>query len=179
MCDRNGLMAVLQQQQLQKVLDTNRQSEQYGLTLTQKDAEQLMVGRKQILEAQRRVELRQSILPLLVETFCSSPYLNQQNYLETLLRLQEIFFCYKNEMLDEITDEELLHFMREQFDTVCYGDLDYLEGTCLEVFAQAVRAGYQGHSLRGGTGVFGQFDLVTRWDRQLYLDTLQELLGWR
>ena len=82
-------------------------------------------------------------------------------------------------MLDEITDEELLHFMREQFDTVCYGDLDYLEETCLEVFAQAVRAGYQGHRLGGGTGVFGQFDLVTRWDRQLYLDTLQELLGWR
>ena len=126
MCDRNGLMAVLQQQQLQKVLDTNRQSEQYGLTLTKKDAEQLMVGRKQILEAQRRVELRQSILPVLVETFCSSPYLNQQNYLETLLRLQEIFFCYKNEMLDEITDEELLHFMREQFDTVCFGVLDYI-----------------------------------------------------
>ena len=125
------------------------------------------------------MELRQSILPVLVETFCSSPYLNQQNYLETLLRLQEIFFCYKNEMLDEITDEELLHFMREQFDTVCYGDLDYLEGTCLEVFAQAVRAGYQGHRLGGGTGGFGQFDLVTRWDRQLYLDTLQELLGWR
>ena len=175
MCDRNGLMAALQQQQLQEVLDTNRQSEQYGLTLTQKDAEQLMVGRKQVLEAQRRVELRQSILPVLVETFCSSPYLNQQNYLETLLRLQEIFFCYKNEMLDEITDEELLHFMREQFDTVCYGDLDYLEGTCLDIFAQAIRAGYQGYQRTDGKGEFHKFDIVPRWDRELYLEVLREL----
>ena len=178
MCDRNGLMAALQQQQLQKVLDTNRQSEQYGLTLTQKDAEQLMVGRKQVLEAQRRVELRQSILPVLVETFCSSPYLNQQNYLETLLRLQEIFFCYKNEMLDEITDEELLHFMREQFDTVCYGDLDYLESTCLANFAQAVRAGYGGYKETQGYGEASRFDEVKRWDYDLYLEALKELC-WR
>ena len=40
-------------------------------------------------------------------------------------------------MLDEISDEELLQFMQEQFDSVCFGDLDYLEGTCLEIFAQA------------------------------------------
>ncbi len=30
---------------------------------------------------------------------------------------------YKNEMQDEITDEELLNFMKEQFETVGYGDL--------------------------------------------------------
>ena len=37
-------------------------------------------------------------------------------------------------MLDEITDAELLEFMKEQFETVCFGDLDYLEGTCLDIF---------------------------------------------
>ena len=41
---------------------------------------------------------------------------------------------YKNEMQDEISDEELLHFMKEQFETVCFGDLDYLTGTCLPFF---------------------------------------------
>lgn len=57
---------------------------------------------------------------------------------------------YKNEMQDEITDEELLNFMKEQFETVCYGDLDYLEGTCLDIFAQAIRAGYRGISKHKG-----------------------------
>ena len=47
-------------------------------------------------------------------------------------------------MEDEITDDELLHLMKEQFELLWFGDLDYLEGTCLADFAQAVRAGYEG-----------------------------------
>lgn len=57
-------------------------------------------------------------------------------------------------MLDEITDDELLEFMREQFENVCYGDFDYLEGTCLDLFAQAIRAGYSGYKKAEGRGEF-------------------------
>ncbi|SHK64219.1 hypothetical protein SAMN02745243_03399 [Hespellia stercorisuis DSM 15480] len=78
-------------------------------------------------------------------------------------------------MMDEITDDELLEFMKEQFDGVCCGDLDYLEGTCLAVFAQAIRAGYQGHVRSGGQGEFQQFDIVERWDREMYMEALKEL----
>ena len=39
-------------------------------------------------------------------------------------------------------DDELLHLMKEQFDQICFGDLEYLEGTCLYHFSQAIRAGY-------------------------------------
>ena len=84
-------------------------------------------------------------------------------------------FCYKNEMQDEITDDELLHFMKEQFETICYGDLDYLESTCLENFSQAVRAGYRGYQKTGGRGEYEQFDAVTRWDRELYMAALMDL----
>ena len=52
------------------------------------------------------------------------------NYVETLVRLQEIFYLYKNEVQDNLTDDELLHLMKEQFEFLCFGDLDYLEGTC-------------------------------------------------
>ena len=81
--------------------------------------------------------------------------------------------------MDELTDEELLQVMREQFDGVCYGDLDYLENTCLDIFAQAVRAGYQGRNPKERNLDFSASDIVPRWDRQLYLDALQELMGWR
>lgn len=80
-------------------------------------------------------------------------------------------------MQDEITDDELLHFMKEQFETVCYGDLDYLEGTCLANFAQAIRAGYRGYSETDGYGEYVSLDEVSRWDRKLYLEALRELLG--
>ena len=48
-------------------------------------------------------------------------------------------------------------------------------GTCLDLFAQAVRAGYQGHRVTGGSGVFSELDIVTRWDRTLYLEALEQL----
>ena len=114
----------------------------------------------------------------MIYEFCDCPYLNQEHYVETLVRLQDIFYLYKNEMLDEITDDELLHFMREQYETVCFGDLDYLEGTCLDIFAQAIRAGYRGYRVTDGRSEYGQFDEVKRWDYELYLEALQDLC-WR
>ncbi len=82
--------------------------------------------------------------PRIIYTFCDSSFLFQGNYADSLIRLQEIFYLYKNEMLDEISDDELLNFMKVQFETVCSGDFDYLESTCLNIFAQAIRAGYKG-----------------------------------
>ena len=111
----------------------------------------------------------------MIEEFCDSDFIDQNNYVDTLIRLQEIFYLYKNEMQDEITDDELIQFMREQFETVCYGDLDYLEGTCLDIFAQAIRAGYSGHAQSQGRGEFEKFDLVKRWDKELYLAALMDL----
>ena len=81
-------------------------------------------------------------------------------------------------MHDEITDDELLHLMKEQFEMLCFGDLDYLEGTCLENFAEAVRAGYDGYRDSEGYGEYARFDPVQRWDYDLYLETLKELC-WR
>lgn len=160
---------------LNQVRETNRYSERFGLTLSEEDMELLFTERNLALKAEQRVEFGQSILPQIIYAFCDSSFLSQNNYVETLIRLQEIFYLYKNEMQDEITDEELIHFMREQFETVCYGDFDYLEGTCLNIFSQAIRAGYRGYQNTQGYGEFQKFDIVQRWDRRLYLEALREL----
>lgn len=171
----NWLEAVSNQTQIGKVLATNQYTEKYGLALSEEDAQIMLAERKNTLKEQKRVEFGEGILPRLIYEFCDSYYINQDNYVETLVRIQEIFYLYKNEMLDELTDDELLHFMKEQFESVCYGDLDYLEGTCLEVFAQAVRSGYRGYKRTEGRGEYGQFDEVKRWDPQLYLEALKDL----
>lgn len=168
-------MALLERAQIQKVMESNQYTEQYGLTLSAQDAEVLTQERKSTLMEQKRVEFGESILPRIIYEFCDSAFISQSNYVESLVRLQEIFFLYKNEMLDEISDEELLNFMKEQFETVCFGDFDYLEGTCLDIFAQAVRAGYRGYQQTGGRGEYAEFDEVLRWDRELYLEVLRDL----
>lgn len=173
--EKNWLEQLQQANLVEEVLATNSYAERYGLTLSREETEIVLAERQRSLKEQRRVEFGQGILPKIIHEFCDSAYITPSNYAETLVRLQDIFYLYKNEMQDEITDDELLHFMREQFDTVCFGDLDYLEGTCLNNFAQAIRAGYGGYHTTDGYGEYMQFDEVTRWDYGLYLAALQDL----
>ena len=66
--------------------------------------------------------------------------------------------------------------MREQFETVCFGDLDYLEGTCLDIFSQAIRAGYREYRNTNSRGGFHKMDIVKRWDKDVFLQALDELM---
>lgn len=172
------ILSFQQRELLEKTLETNRKAERFGLTLTRQDAELLLQERGHALREQGRVEFGRGILPKLIDTFCDSDFISQQDYVDTLARLQEIFYLYKNEVQDELTDDELLNLMKEQFEFLCFGDLDYLEGTCLSNFAQAVRAGYRGYLASEGRGEFSRFDEVQRWDYALYRETLKELF-WR
>lgn len=172
---RNWLELISEEAQQRELLAANEYTKPYGLALSEEDIRVLLMERKHILQTERRVEFANSILPQIIYTFCDSAYISQEDYREALIRLQEIFFLYKNEMQDEITDEELLNFMKEQFETVCFGDLDYLAETCLEVFAQAIRAGYRGYIRTNGKGEFTEMDQVMRWDRSLYLEALKQL----
>lgn len=171
-------MDVLQQQNQQEIiLKTNQSTEKFGLTLTEQDAKLILEEREEALCEQKRVEFGESIIEKIIYEFCDSGYIDQSNYVDTIIRLQKIFYLYKNEMQDEITDDELLHLMKEQFELLCFGDLDYLEETCLADFAQAVRAGYSGYKESDGCGEYSRFDQVKRWDDRLYQETLAKLSG--
>ncbi|WP_138374020.1 MULTISPECIES: DUF6323 family protein [Oscillospiraceae] len=176
--EKDWMQLLQRQNQLAKVLETNQRAERYGLTLSEEEAGLILEERGRALKEQKRVEFGEGILPKIIDEFCDSAYLDQEHYVETLIRLQDIFYLYKNEMMDEITDDELLHFMKEQYEEICFGDLDYLESTCLSNFAQAIRAGYSGFRVSDGRNEYGQFDEVTRWDHELYMEALRELC-WR
>lgn len=90
-------LALLERTQIQKVMESNQYTEQYGLTLSEQDAEILAQERKSTLIEQKRVEFGESILPRIIYEFCDSAFISQSNYVESLTRLQEIFFLYKNE----------------------------------------------------------------------------------
>jgi hypothetical protein len=130
--------------QLEKVIRCNEYSKKFGVILSNQDALLLLNSKINSLKEKERIELGDSILPKLIFTFCDSPYIYQDNYVETLEALQDIFFLYKNESLDELTDDELLEFMKFHFDGDCQGSLEYLEDTCLEKFARRIREGSNG-----------------------------------
>ena len=158
-----------------EVCAANEHTEKFGLSLTEECAQELMKRRDEALRMEGRVEFGEGILTKLIYAFCDSDYVEADEWGDILGRLTEIFYLYKNEMNDEITDDELIAFMRQQYDEVCCGDLDYLEGTCLNLFAQAIRAGYQGYAESGGNNEYGQFNLRAHWSHEEFIAALNEL----
>ena len=139
--DKHWLMEMLGETQIAKVIETNQYTQKFNLALTEEDAKLLGQERKNSLETQQRVEFGEGILAKLIYEFCDSSYIYQDNYVDSIGRLQEIFYLYKNEALDEVSDDELIDYMKHAFDGECEGDFDYLEGTCLDQFAREVREG--------------------------------------
>lgn len=127
--------------QLQKVIECNQYTKKFGVSLTEQDAIMLMEARKNSLKEQERIEFGEGILTKLIYSFCDSPYIYQDNYVDAMESLQDIFYLYKNESLDELTDDELIDYMKDKFEGECQGSLEHLEDTCLEKFARSIRKG--------------------------------------
>ena len=137
----NYLQKMSEQYQVNQIMKTNEESKENGLTLTKEDATALVAARGDTLREERRVEFGDSISPKLIRAFADSSFINQEDYVQILARLQEIFFLYKNESMDMVSDDELLGIMKNAFENESGGNLEYLEGTALEDFARSVRAG--------------------------------------
>lgn len=164
-----------QENEIATLISCNEKTGQFGLTLTNEQAKELVISKNESLKKHQRIEFGNSILEKLIFNFCDSQYINQDDYADILMELQDIFYLYKNEANDKLTDDELITFMKEQFEGVCTGDTDYLADTCLERFAQAIRAGYTEYMGTGGHNEYNQFDEEPRWDKDLYLQVLKEL----
>ena len=137
--EKNWMQVLSEKNEMAAVLDTNQYTERFGLVLSEKEAELLVQERFENLKEQQRVEFGKGVLDKLIYAFCDSAYIYQDNYVDTIARLQEIFYLYKNESMDELTDDELITYMKETFENECQGSLDYLEDTCLEMFARDIR----------------------------------------
>ena len=183
---KENLMELIQLEQEKKqlacLLDCNSKTAAFGLMLTEADAKLLLSERKTALRQQERLEFGEGILPALIDAFCDSAYITQETYVETLTELQDIFYEYKNESFDLLTDSELLSFMAQQFEEVCFGDAEYLRNTCLERFCRAIRRGdpllekeRDEYALSEDRNPYIGFAEENRWDRELFLQALQDL----
>lgn len=116
---------------------------QYGLYLTDRQISNIVEKRYEALAAAGRVEFGRGIMRMLILEFCDSPFIDQENYEETILELLDSFYYFKNESEDRIPDDVLIKIMRRHFDTVCQGSLEYMNGTTLEDLCRSARNGYE------------------------------------
>ncbi len=132
---------LLKQQTLLEVKSCNDYTAKYGLVLSDQEIGELVESRREALQDYGRVELGGGILKKLIMEFADSPYLLQDNYANTLAELQECFYYFKNEALEDITDDDLILLMKKFFDDECQGSVEYLETTILENICRDIRYG--------------------------------------
>ena len=112
---------------VQELRKCNEISERYGLSLGEEQISVLTAARSDALRATGRIEMGESVLPKLIYAFCDSPYLFRDSYCSTLGALQELFYTFKNELNDELSDDELIEAMARLFNHRAQGSLEYLE----------------------------------------------------
>lgn len=133
--------SLIQKQAVNEIIKYNELTEQFGLVLTEKQAAELILTRNTALLDNGRVEFGSGVIGRLIYEFCDSPFISKESYEQTLHELIELFYYYKNETLDLISDEELIKFMKKSFDGVCQGSLELLSGRELYNLAHSLRFG--------------------------------------
>lgn len=126
----------------QEVRECNAYSENFGLVLSESEITELVSCRAEALRASGRIEFGGGILPKLIQAFCDSPYIDQDNYADTIAELQEAFYYFKTEAMDRFSDEELIEFMVKVFNGRAQGSAEYLSGTSLEALARYARTDF-------------------------------------
>ena len=135
----NGSLLSLPQQ-AEAVLARNQESAVYGLQLSPAQAEALILSQQQSLKRAGRIEFDCGILPNLISAFCSSPYLLQEEYESTLQALTALFYHFKTETGDRLSDQTLLSYMRKAFNGPCHGSLELLSSTALPALVRRLQS---------------------------------------
>jgi hypothetical protein len=129
------------------LIAANDKSAEFGLTLSERDARELVEVRSRSLRDTERVELGSGAILKLIEKFCASSYLNTQNYAETLGELLEIFYYYKTESRDKISDVSLIDAMYSYFEGPCHGSTELLATRDLDTLLRYIKEGRESTEL--------------------------------
>ena len=126
---------------LGELLEANTKSEEFGLFLTREQASQLIEVKSAELNSAGRIEFGSGALKEIIEAFCDSPYVDRNNYTDFLGEMLEIFYSYKNETLDLISDSDLIGYMKACFNGICQGSTELLKTRELDELSRQIRSG--------------------------------------
>jgi hypothetical protein len=132
----------INKQAVGEVIKCNDYTVKFGLVLTPAQALELVETRFAALNENGRIEFGGGVIDKIIKEFCDSPYIYMHNYTQTIHELLEIFYYYKNETCDLISDDDLIKHMKTAFDGICQGSLELLSGRELDRLARNLRSGY-------------------------------------
>lgn len=122
-----------------EILDTNSKSAEYGLTLSEQEAEMILKADVNALSDQERINFGESIAPRIIEKFMQSSYIAPSEYAQTIAELIDIFYEVKEESYDILTDEEIIDVMYSFFEKESGGSLEVLQNRDMDLLCREIR----------------------------------------
>lgn len=113
---------------INEVFKLNYKLKKYNLCISKLDAIDIVETRDRTLSAHGRVELNMSIINSIVGQIAKSHYINQDNLVETINDMYEVFHYIKNLTSDLLPDEKVLKAIMYFFNEVYNGSIDLLKG---------------------------------------------------
>ena len=109
-------MRDLTEKSSKKLIKLNDESINYGLVLSENDVNNIMKHTTETLTKIGRIETSTSSLEKIIEIVYSSPYTDKENYVENINDMQEIFYYFKSEVLDLISDDEVIEILEKTYE---------------------------------------------------------------
>lgn len=101
------------------------------IKLTEKQKLELIENKNQNLKNLGRVEFGESTLKKIINKFIDSPYIDEDDIVFELSELTNIFYLYRSE-INNLSDDEIIEYMKESFNEIYNGSLELLETPGLE-----------------------------------------------
>ncbi len=86
------------------------------IVLTKENVLELINNKNSALKEIGRIDLTNSTLENIILTFTDSSFIDKNNYMYIFLSLTEIFLCYENIFSKKISSEELLKYLKDEFE---------------------------------------------------------------
>ena len=108
-------MNELQDFSSEKLMRLNEESINYGLVLTEEDVQQITKNTKETLKKTGRIETSTDSLEKKISFLYSSPYTQKDDYVEVISDMEEIFYYFKNQVSDLLSDDEIIEILKKTY----------------------------------------------------------------
>ncbi len=138
----NNMLVSAQNQYIANELTAlNSFTREHGIVLSKEDCKGIAQFRSEALAENERIEVGVGAVKRIIEEFCDSGYVNQQNFRAVTEGLLECFYTIKTETNDDVSDDEVMEFLKYLFEEEAGGDINKLYDS--ELFDKFIAGRYR------------------------------------
>ena len=87
-----------------------------SLILKPNDIERLIITKNTILHDLNRVEINNNLLYKIINEFCTSPFLEQDNFITVVEEITELVYLFEAKISNVLTDDEIIHYLKSEYE---------------------------------------------------------------